>query len=187
MKTASMLALSALLSLAFTGNGQAQLKVAVVNLQKVFDEYKATKKAQEDLNKERNGYKEEHNKRMEDFRKLVEQIKSLREGADDPSLSEDTRKEKSDNLQKKIEEAKTRESEIREFDNMSQKLLRDRFGREHKEIMKNITKEVDEHCKGQYSLVFDTSGATMNGRPTILYSEGVVDLTDELIKKINSK
>jgi hypothetical protein len=35
-------------------------------------------------------------------------------------------------------------------------------------------------------LVFDKTGANLNGTPTLLYSEGLTDITDEVTKHLNA-
>lgn len=166
---------------------QAELKIAVVEMQKVFKDYKKTQEADANLKEQMNGYKKERDERMEDYRKLVEQIKGLRDAAQDPSLSEDARAEKQKALEEKVNEARQREREVREFDQTTQRLFQDKSKRMRDKILEEIQAEIDKFAKGKYSIVFDKSGMTLNGTPTLIYTEGLPDLTDELIKKLNSK
>lgn len=163
----------------------ADIKVAVIDMQKVFKEYNKTVEADTKLKEQMSGYKKERDDRMEDYRKLIEQIKGLQEGAQDPSLSEDARKEKQQKLQEKIQEAQSREREIREFDGTTQKLFGDQSKRMRDKILEEIQAKINEFAKGKYSLVFDKSGMTLNGTPSLIYNEGLADLTDEVIKALN--
>ncbi|MEM6820936.1 MAG: OmpH family outer membrane protein [Verrucomicrobiota bacterium] len=166
-------------------HSQAQMKIAVVDMQKVFKEYSKTQEADKKLKEQMNGYKKERDERMEDYRKLIEQIKGLRDGAQDPSLSEEARKEKQQKLEEKVTEARAREREVREFDSTTQKLFGDQSKRMRDKILEEIKKKIESFAKGKYSLVFDQSGMTLNGTPTVIYSEGLTDLTDEIITSLN--
>lgn len=163
----------------------ADLKIAIVDMQQVFKEYSKTKEADTKLKEQMSGYKKERDERMEDYRKLIEQIKGLRDGAQDPSLSDEARQEKQQMLQEKVGEAQAREREIREFDGTTQKLFGDQSKRMRDKILEEIQAEIDKFAKGKYSIVFDKSGMTLNGTPTLIYQEGLTDLTDEIIKALN--
>jgi len=163
----------------------AELKIAVVDMQEVFKQYEKTKEADTKLKEQMSGYKKERDERMEDYRKLIEQIKGLRDGAQDPSLSEVARGEKQQMLEEKVNEARAREREIREFDGTTQKLFGEQSKRMRDKILEEIQVEIDKFAKGKYSIVFDKSGMTLNGTPTLVYHEGLVDLTDEIVKALN--
>jgi len=156
-------------------------------MQKIFKDYKKTQEADANLKEQMNGYKKERDERMEDYRKLVEQIKGLRDTAQDPSLSENARTEKNKALEEKANEARQREREIREFDQTTQKLFQDQSKRMRDKILEEIQGEIDKFAKGKYSIVLDKSGMTLNGTPTLIYTEGLTDLTDELIKTLNAQ
>jgi Skp family chaperone for outer membrane proteins len=166
---------------------RAELKVAVVEMQKIFKEYKKTQEADTNLKEQMNGYKKERDERMDDYRKLVEQIKGLQETAQDPSLSEDARKEKGSALEEKVNEARQREREIKEFDQTTQRLFQDQSKRMRDKILAEIQTEIDKFAKGKYQIVLDKSGMTLNGTATLIYSEGLTDLTDEIVKALNAK
>lgn len=161
------------------------LKIALIDLQKCFNDYYKTEEAKERINTQGQGYQKEFNDRMEDYKKLVDQINSLREGTKDPSLSEAARKEREDKLMEKVREAQTREREINDFRNTSAKLLQDQQMRMRKTIVDEINKKVEEFAKGKYNLVIDRSGQTLNGTSTLVYTEGVTDITEEVIKSLN--
>ncbi|MGF1678829.1 MAG: OmpH family outer membrane protein [Candidatus Methylacidiphilales bacterium] len=165
----------------------ADMKIAVVDMQKIFKEYKKTQEADTKLKEQMNSYKTERDGRMEDYRKLVDQIKNLRDGAQDPSLSADARKEKELKLQEKVGEAQQREREIREFDATTQKLFADQSKRMRDKILEEIQGELNKFAKGKYTMIFDQSGMTLNGTATLIYQEGLTDISDELIKLLNAK
>jgi len=173
------------ISISPTVGAQGAMKVAIIDMQQVFKEYDKTKEADSKLKERMSGYKKERDERMEDYRKLIEQIKGLRDAAQDPSLSEEARQEKQSMLEEKVNEARSREREIREFDGTTQKLFTDQSKRMRDKILEEIQGKIDEFAKGKYTMVFDSSGMTLNGTPTLIYSEGLTDLTDEIIASLN--
>jgi outer membrane protein len=165
----------------------ADLKVATIDLQKVFEDYYKTKEADARLKDQMEGFKSERDSRLEGYRSLVDQIKSLRDALNDPSLSEDAKKEKQLKYEEKFNEARQREQELRNFEQTTAKLLQDQSGRMRKTIIDEINEVVKAFCAGKYDLVMDKSGVTMNGTPSIMYSENLTDLTDAVVKQLNSK
>lgn len=168
-------------------SASAEMKVAIIDLQKVFKDYKKTKKADTELKDKAAGYRKERDERREDYRKMIDQYRALEESADDPSLSEAAREEK----KKKLKEKKTalieKERKLREFDQTTAKLFQDQQLRMRKTIVEEINEMVQEFAKGKYQLVLDKSGMTMNGTPLVFFSEGVSDITAEITKKLNEK
>jgi outer membrane protein len=185
MKSIAALVCALFLStLALPAQG-TNLKVALVDLQKCFNDYYKTEEAKARINDQGSGYQKEFNDRMEDYKKLVDQINGLRESAKDTSASESARKEREDKLREKIQEAQTRERELNEFRGTSSKLLQDLQVRQRKSIVDEINKVVENFSKGKYNLVIDKSGMTLNGTSGLVYTEGLTDITDEITKLLN--
>lgn len=181
---AAILAALFLSTVALPAQG-TNLKVALVDLQKCFNDYYKTEDAKTRINDQGSGYQKEFNDRMEDYKKLVDQINALRESAKDTSASESARKEREEKLSEKIREAQTRERELNEFRGTSSKLLQDLQVRQRKSIVDEINKTVETFSKGKYNLVIDRSGMTLNGTSGLVYTEGLTDITDEITKLLN--
>lgn len=165
----------------------ADIKIATIDLQKVFEDYFKTKEADARLKDQMEGFKTERDSRLEDYRSLVDQIKSLRDSLNDPSLSDDAKKEKQLKYEEKFNEARQREQELKNFEQTTAKLIQDQSGRMRKTIIDEINVVVKEFCSGKYDLVLDKSGVTMNGTSVILFSENMTDLTGEIVQRLNSK
>lgn len=166
----------------------AQVKIAVVDLQTVFKEYYKTKEADVHLKEMLAGYKKEYQQRMGDYQKMVEEAGKIRDEANDPAISEAVRKEKMQALQAKVGEVKSFERQLREFDVTRRKQLDDTSGRMRKGIVDNITEVVNSIGKTKgFNIILDESGLTMNGTATVLYAEGLTDLTQEIINTLNAQ
>lgn len=177
----------AILSLGvITLSAQAQqVKIAVVDLGTIFNDYYKTQEASKRMQDQMDSFKKEREDRMTDYRKLIDQINALRDGLKDPTLSAAGKEEKQKKLEEKAIEARTREQEIASYDQNSSKILQDTFLRQRKQILDEIKKAVEDFSKGKYNMVFDKSGMSMNGTPAVVYQEGLTDISGEITKQLN--
>ena len=177
----------AILSLGvITMSAQAQqVKIAVVDLGTIFNDYYKTQEASKRMQDQMDSFKKEREDRMTDYRKLIDQINALRDGLKDPTLSAAGKDEKQKKLEEKAIEARTREQEIASYDQNSSKILQDTFLRQRKQILDEIKKAVEDFSKGKYNMVFDKSGMSMNGTPAVVYQEGLTDISGEITKQLN--
>ena len=165
----------------------AQIKVAVVDLQTVFKDYYKTQEADARLKEILAAFKKEYQQMMGDYQKMVEEAGKIRDEANDPTLSQAVRDEKLKALQDKVTEVKSFERKLREFDVTRRKQLDDQSGRMRKGIVDDITKVVDNIGKTKgFNLILDKSGLTMNGTATVLYTEGLTDITSEIVNTMNA-
>jgi outer membrane protein len=173
------------LSLSFSAH--AQMKVAVIDLQKAFNEYYKTKDAEANLKERMGSIQKEQQEMMGDYQKTVDEINKLRESTEDKTLAESAREEKKKALQIKIQDAANMERKIQEFRTTRARQFEDQSRRMRQGIIEEIIKIVnDTGAKEKYSLVLDKSGLSMNGTSVLLYSSDVKDLTDDVIKTINA-
>lgn len=163
----------------------AELKIAVIDLSKVFKEYYKTEEAETRLKEQMTNFQKDRDERMEDYKKLVDQLKSLQQGIQDPAIGEQARKEKENTLKGKKDEARTRERELREFELTTQKLYRDQSLRMRSTIVEEIQKVITSVSKGKFNLVLDKSGSSTNGVALCIYAEGVNEITGQVIKELN--
>jgi outer membrane protein len=56
------------------------------------------------------------------------------------------------------------------------------------DILDDIKKEIEARSKkDSFNLVFDKSGNTQNGLPSLLYSSDSYDITNDILKNLNAK
>ena len=185
IKCTTLLGLALFFSLASV---QAQNKVAVLDLNKVFNEYYKTKDVDADLKEQMNKFRKERDDQMTNYRALVDQIKALQAGVQDPASSDATKKEKQAKFEEKVKEAQVREKEMREYESQTGRLIQETSQRQRKRIVDEITVVVVATAKtGTYDLVLDKSGLTLNGTSAFLYvSDKLPDLSDQVIKALNA-
>jgi Skp family chaperone for outer membrane proteins len=189
MKPYRFAAIAAAFLFCFSLHAQAQtaLKVAIVDLNAAFKDYGKTKEADERLKERMNSFKTERDKMMEDYKKATEQAQSLQNALKDSSLSADAKKEREEKFAEKFRELQSREREIKEYEGTSAKILQEQSQRMRKSIVDEISDSVKQVAKGKYNMVLDTAGMTLNGTSAVVYTEGMTDITAEVIKHLNSK
>src|SRR5207253_3017573 len=109
-----LLCLMTLSAMALTA--QAQTRIAIVDLRKVFDDYYKTKAADATL-KDRAGDLEKERKALTDqYQKLGEDYKKALDGANDQAVSSDEREKRKKAAETKLLEIKELEQSMTQFD-----------------------------------------------------------------------
>lgn len=141
-----------------------EYKIGYVSIAKLFDEYERTKRSESVL--ERKGKQKET-----ELEKRLAELKKLRDGLE--LLSDEARQARGREINAKADElrrvgAYTQQDLIRERDKVA------------KGILTQIQKEVEDYAqKNGYSLILDER--------LLLYGQEVYDVTDEVLKALNTK
>jgi outer membrane protein len=167
---------------------QAQTKIAIIDLRKVFDGYWKTKQADAQL-KDRAGDLDKARKGMvEDYQKANDEYKKLIEGASDQLLSNDEREKRKAAAEKKLLEIKEIEQSVSAFDRTSRTTLSEQQRRMREKLLGEIREKIDTRAKAQgYTLVLDSSAESFNNQTTIfLYIDSQNDLTQSILTELNA-
>ena len=178
----------ALLSaLALAGSAFAQgMKIATVDMNRAFKEYNKTKDAETKINEAKNAAKKEYDDRADSYKKALDEINKLNQQLEAPALSADAKTQKAKERDEKIASIKSMEREINEFRQTREKQLQEQAVRMRDGIVKEITDVVMEKVKSDnMDLVFDKSGQSLNGVPTLIFSRDNMDFTSDLIATLN--
>lgn len=179
-----LIAVSLLLPLA-SGTG-AELKVGTVDMTRVFKEYSKTKDAEAKLNEAKNAAKKEYDERAEAYKKALDEINKLNSQLDAPALSPEAKSQKAKERDEKIANIKNMEREINEFRQTREQQLQQQVQRMREGILKEITDVVMDQVKSRgLDLVFDKSGASLNGFSPLLFSPDRGDFTGDVIAVLN--
>jgi outer membrane protein len=146
----------------------ATLKIGFIDLNRLFTEYPATKRAEESLNAERAKAKTELDQRLNRLKSMMSRIEQ-QSGSASKSL---------------VEQARELDKEISEFRTSREKSLQDKFVQMRKKIIEElnlIIREVAEENK--LNVLYDKSGMSMGQVPVVVYTKGVFDITDACIAK----
>jgi outer membrane protein len=166
----------------------ADLKIAVVDLNKAFDSYYKTKDDSVRLNEKVATYKKEVQDSMTDFQQMQDEAKKLYDAANDPTLSQAARDDKKKALDAKNQDLITLRNKIQEMETERSKELQEEQMRRRKEIVDEISKVVSDYSGPQgYDLVIDKSSlSALSGAPILLYnSSKLIDITADIVTLLN--
>jgi len=145
----------------------AEVKIGVINAQKVIASTKRGKEIQAKLE----NYGKSKQKKVE---AMQAEIKKLEAAIQSPALNEGTRQKKSEDLQKK-------KINLKRYYEDTQKELRKKYQTEMQTLQKEVMPIIDKIGKSKgFTLVFDLSIAGIS------YFDKTIDITELVIKEIDS-
>jgi outer membrane protein len=164
----------------------AQMKVGIVDMNKVFTSYYTTKDAEARLNDARAQAKTDLDGRLETLKSNMEAINKLEADAKKPELTPDKQQAAIRTRDEKINEVRNLDREIGEFRQTRERQLQEQFMRMRGDIVQDIMKIVDAKVKAEgFELVFDKSGQGISQVPVVLFSAPSMDFSDSLITELN--
>ena len=165
----------------------AELKVATIDMNRVFTEYYKTKDAEAKLNEQRAGAKKEFDDRIETLKKSMEEITKLNAQIEKPELSKDAKDAVLKERETKVADARNLDKEVNDFKSTRERQLQEQFLRMRKDIIDDIMKIVTTRVSSAgYDLVFDKSGLSMGQIPVVVYSRDDMDFSKDIIEKLNA-
>ena len=165
--------------------GAAELKVATVDLDKVFSAHPRTQSAEADLKKAEETIQSEMEAMVTEGRALEESVTKLREAAKNPLLTDDARMKKRNEAEEKLTELQEFQLRVRRTQETKLKQMREQVAKTRQTIVDELMVTVTNFAKAEgYDLVLDRSGMTMNMIPFVSYANPELDVTDKLIGKL---
>ena len=169
-----------------TGAGAQGMKIGIVDMNRVFDEYYKTKDADKVVNEQKEAAKKELETINNDYKKLLDNYQKLATEIKDPAIGEELRKEKQKEAQEVASKARALEREKKELSDRRQRMLLTEVDRKRKALIEEIQDVVGDMAKKKnYDIVFDKSGLGTRGIPFLLHSKDAVDFSEELIGELN--
>jgi Skp family chaperone for outer membrane proteins len=168
---------------------KADLKIAVIDLGKTFDQYSVTGDARKKLNEKHDQYQKELQDMISDYNHMGEELEALIKASQDPTLSKDAQMAKAKAAEDKKQEFLALKNKLEERKNELDKELNDEMLRRHKEILDQITQVVNGYAgPAGYDLVIDTSSVTPTSGVSIIlfHSSKLIDITSDITKQLNA-
>ena len=163
-----------------------QLKIAVIDMNRVFEEYSRTRINEAKLKKQAEIYKEYSTRLAQELEKLRQEFIKLRDDSQSMVYSPAERENRRLNAQEKYRQMAAKEQELRDYNREKQMQLRDEYEKMRSSILADISKAVEAKCLAEgYGLVLDKSGKTLNNIPFVVYSSKMLDITDSIIRTLN--
>ena len=167
--------------------GAAELKIATVDLDKVFTAHPKTKSAEAELKKVEDGIQTEMDKIVAEGRALEEEVAKLREAAKNPLLTDEARLKKNNEAEEKLTDLQEFQLRARRTQETNLKQMREQVMQSRQGIVDDLMAAVSDFAKEKgYDLVLDRSGLTANLIPLVAYSTPALDVTDQLIEKLKA-
>ena len=178
--------MAAMASLATFGRA-AELRIATVNLDKVFNAHPKTQAAEAELKKAEAAMQADLDKMEAEGKTLQEEVLKLREQAKNPILTDEARLQKSNEAEEKLTQLQEFQLRLRRTQETKLKQLREQLAQTRQGIVNELMGVVTDFAQAEgYDLILDRSGLTMNMIPITVYSKSELDVTDKLIEKLNA-
>ena len=179
---------SAVLMVAVTGvPAFGQTKIATVDLKKLFENYYKTKLATAAVQQHADELDKDYANMAAELKKGGDDYQTTLESANDQAVSQDERDKRKQAAQDELKQLEDKKAAIDQFERQAQITISDQRQRMRDNILDEIKKAVADKAKaGGDTIVMDTAAQTVNGTPAILFTSGDNDLTDEVLKELNS-
>lgn len=168
-------------------SAQAEVKIGIIDLKKVFEEYYKTKQASANLQDEKADIDKDYKDLVERFKKGEDEWKKLLDKANDQAISSEEREKSKQTAEKKLLDLRELEQTIKQFERVSTSKMNDKQERLREKILVEIREVINTRAKGAgYSLVLDTAARSVSGMPMVLFTNGENDLTDNVLTQLNA-
>jgi len=186
MKLSLLTLLVGLIGLSSAAMGQESLKIATVDMERLFNDYNVTSEVQRKINIERARIQKENNSKLSGIRAIDKKLQEIREKLSNEELGEKQRQSLNEQSQELAQDGKSKERERTEYLDRRNRALTEDMRKQMRAILVKIQRSVSERAKEEnYDFVLDTSGKSSQGTPFVLHSRESVDITDSLIEEIN--
>ncbi len=176
-----------MLALSMTaGLRAAELKIAVIDMQKAFQEYEKTKTIEIKLNQQMEVFKEYSNQLNQQYQNLRKQYESARDDSQNIAFSSAERENKRQKAQQLYESLKLKEQEMTSYSESRKTQIRDMYTKLRGEVVEEIRKAVHNKAVLEgYTIVLDQSGESLNDVGFVIYVQPGLDITDSIIQDLN--
>ncbi len=178
-------ALLALVSHAAVAGG---LKIATVNVRKVFNTWTYSVEIQKRIDKTRETLEQENNDRLSVVNEYRMELNRVRQQfqLNQSTMSEEDKNKVFMELSNLQREALALEQDRRDFLRKSRRRLADEMSTEAKLILDHVMQAAQVYAREKkFDMVIEAGGSTTRGVPLFVHLEGTVDITDQLINRLN--
>ena len=183
--------ISYLTLLAMTGLGpvlaQAETVILTISVNGAAEQYYKVQEFLETIQATQEQAQERVASINEEGKTLEQEYQELVEQAGSDILTEQARNDAKEDARVKYQEIAQKQNELRQFAENVQRQLAARQNTQMSLFTKEIMEVVTEVAKERSaSLVLDTSGASQNGMPTVYTFDDSMDITAEVVTRINA-
>ncbi len=180
------LAFVSALALVIAAPAFANVKIATVSMERLFDGYYKREEAFDRLSSVQRQAQEEAEERAAPLQRMQEELQELEERAENQLLSEEARADLMQEFNMKLQRLQQAAQEHRRWEQQKMQELQQR----QQTIRMNLIEEIRDVVlavarEDGVELVFDTSDVTGSGVPSVLYAASGFDMTDKVMRELN--
>jgi outer membrane protein len=180
-----LLAVGAFASAAFVAQAQPALKIATVDMAKLYDSHWKTQDQMTKLKADQKTAQTQYDQMTKDLNAMKAGVDALVEEAKNPTATPEAVKKAQDEAQVKYEQFQAKVGDLQTFQQTVQREFQQRMQNFHDLMMEEIgQKAVDAAKSHGASLLLDKSGVTVLGSKAVLYSDPSYDVTEEVAAAI---
>jgi len=163
----------------------AKPKVAVVDAQRAFTEYFATKSTHKKLAEAKLAL--QNDKRLPVIAATEKELQDLRNKVRDTTLTEEQREHFFKESEMKAHELRSLQRDTQKFLESEKQKMNQLLVSVTRKLQANVQTVIDQVAKaGDFEMVFESGGNTSSQVPTLLYIREATDITDTVIQRLNS-
>jgi Skp family chaperone for outer membrane proteins len=163
-----------------------EMKIAVVDVDMLFQKYYKTKIVDATLKQQMQVYQAWLKKLNDSMVKLQQEFNLLRDDSQNIALSAAEREHKRLEAEKKYRQMKEKRAEIEQYSMDKSRQYKQVEENKRKEIIEEIQKTIAARAALEgYTLVLDKSGKTFNGISGVIYYKPSMDITEDILKELN--
>ena len=176
-----------LLALTFgAGVCAAEVKIAVIDMQKAFEQYEKTKTLQIKLDQQMEVFREYSNQLNQQFQNLRKQYESARDDSQNIAFSGAERESKRLKAQQLYESLKLKEQELTSYKESRKAQLNEMHEKLRGELIDEIKQVVHNKAVLEgYTVVLDKSGISLSDVQFVVYFQPNLDITDSVVQDLN--
>lgn len=165
----------------------AEVRIATLDLKKVFEGHFKTRLANASLQDEANGLLKDRKALIDDYQKSADDYKKALEEANNQALSADEREKRKKEAEGKLIRVNDIKQSLEQFERTATSNLEEKQRIAKDKILAEIRVVITNQAKsGGFSLVLDSAAEGLSKTGVVLFSTGVNDLTDAVLKELNA-
>ena len=164
----------------------AEVKIAVIDMQKAFVEYEKTKTIEIKLNQQTEVFNEYSSQLQQQYQNLRKQYEAARDDSQNIAYTGAERENKRRKAQQLYESLMLKEQEINSYKESRTTQIRDMFAKMREEVLDEIRKAVHNKAVLEgYTIVLDRSGNALDDVGFVIYYQPNLDITESIIQDLN--
>lgn len=182
----TLLALALFSTSALFAQAQSSVKVAVVDLAKLYDSHFKTEEQNAKIQVEEQNAQQELDRLNKEGNALVEQLKEYQEQVNNPASTPQAKQKAQEAAQQKYEEIRKKQQEVQRYQMDTSAFLQKRINNFKIVMLEDISAKATEIAKSKgATLLLDKSGPSLIGVPSVIYFDSSMDITADVLEAIN--